>query len=342
MIRSELYDPIRRECKTADHRNAPEKKDIVFQVFSWYSNDEPLPTPKGARYKNRGGAEEDDDDDDEEEEEGHPFRESNYYIKLFGTTKTGESIAATVRGYRPQFFVRVPWDAKRDGPPNGTAHISLLKQAVTAIRHTAKEHRFGRRADGGLIDLKIVRRKNFWGFSNGLFEPFFRLVFKSQSSMRSASYHFERNLLHIRGRREPVRLERFESNIDPLLRFVHETGIQAAGWITLPKDKYEKGCEVAPAGKGVSKDVSVYWKDVRPLMSDDNNNSKGGGGGGEGGGGGRVNHRAAVPLLKTAQVAWGTDRQFESYVAVALGLAGVFLLVREAWLIRSAWSTGKN
>jgi len=55
-----------------------------------------------------------------------------------------------------------------------------------------------------------------------------------------------------------------------------------------------------------------------------------------------VNHRAAVPLLKTAQAAWGTDRRFESYIAVALGLAGAFLLAREAWLIKSAWSPGKN
>jgi hypothetical protein len=50
----------------------------------------------------------------------------------------------------------------------------------------------------------------------------------------------------------------------------------------------------------------------------------------------------AVPLFKTAQAAWSTDRKFESYVALALGLAGAFLLVREAWLLKSAWSTGKN
>lgn len=51
-----------------------------------------------------------------------------------------------------------------------------------------------------------------------------------------------------------------------------------------------------------------------------------------------MNHRTAVPLLRTAQAAWESESRLETYLAVALGLAGVFLLVREAWRLRSIWS----
>ena len=52
-----------------------------------------------------------------------------------------------------------------------------------------------------------------------------------------------------------------------------------------------------------------------------------------------MNHRAAVPLLKTAQAAWQSESRVETYLAVAVGLAGLFLLAREA---RSLWAVWNN
>lgn len=51
-----------------------------------------------------------------------------------------------------------------------------------------------------------------------------------------------------------------------------------------------------------------------------------------------MNHRTAIPLLKTAQAAWASESRLESYVAVVVGLAGVFLLAREAWRFKQVWS----
>jgi len=51
-----------------------------------------------------------------------------------------------------------------------------------------------------------------------------------------------------------------------------------------------------------------------------------------------VNHRAAVPLLKTARAAWESESRVETYVAVVVGAAGAFLLARELWRFRGIWS----
>lgn len=54
-----------------------------------------------------------------------------------------------------------------------------------------------------------------------------------------------------------------------------------------------------------------------------------------------MNHRTAVPLLKTARTAWESDSRWETYLAVVVGAVGVFLLAREAWRLRAVW-TDKN
>lgn len=54
-----------------------------------------------------------------------------------------------------------------------------------------------------------------------------------------------------------------------------------------------------------------------------------------------MNHRAAVPMLKTAQAAWASESRAETYLAVVVGAVGLFLVAREAWRLWSVW-TGKN
>lgn len=54
-----------------------------------------------------------------------------------------------------------------------------------------------------------------------------------------------------------------------------------------------------------------------------------------------MNHRAAVPLLKTARAAWDSESRAETYLSLALGLAGLYLVAQEAWRLRAVW-TGKN
>ena len=54
-----------------------------------------------------------------------------------------------------------------------------------------------------------------------------------------------------------------------------------------------------------------------------------------------MNPKMAVPFLKTAKVAWESDSRWETYLAVAAGTVGVFLLAREAWQLKKAFEGGQ-
>jgi hypothetical protein len=54
-----------------------------------------------------------------------------------------------------------------------------------------------------------------------------------------------------------------------------------------------------------------------------------------------MNHKMAVPFLKTAQAAWKSDSRAETYLAVAAGFVGVFLLAREAWQLKKTFEGGQ-
>lgn len=51
-----------------------------------------------------------------------------------------------------------------------------------------------------------------------------------------------------------------------------------------------------------------------------------------------MNHRAAVPMLKTAQAAWQSESRVETYLAVVVGSVGLFLVGREVWRFWTIWA----
>jgi len=61
-----------------------------------------------------------------------------------------------------------------------------------------------------------VEAKDIWGFQNGKKQSFVKLTFDTFAAFKKAQWN---------------RKNVYEGNIDPILRFMHRTGIQSAGWI---------------------------------------------------------------------------------------------------------------
>lgn len=72
-----------------------------------------------------------------------------------------------------------------------------------------------------------VPGKTLWGFTNNELLRFLKCEFSTLADLRNCVWKARR-----------LKLRVFESNIDPLLRFLHRTGIQSAGWFTI-KGKFE-------------------------------------------------------------------------------------------------------
>lgn len=97
-------------------------------------------------------------------------------------------------------------------------------------------HMFGRTEDGQSVHAWTpykpfffvkdpngsVRKKELWGFQNGLESRFTVIEFTTLELFRKGRYCYK-NV--------------YESNIDPIIRFMHRTGIRSTGWVRVPQFK---------------------------------------------------------------------------------------------------------
>ena len=127
-------------------------------------------------------------------------------------------------------------------------------------------HMFGRTADGKSVHVAThfkpyffvkgrvygkpqVRCKDLWGFQNLQEHMFSMLEFDSLEEFRMEQRK-HRNL--------------YEANIDPLLRFMHRSGIKSTGWAKIPlglESSFMTDCDI---------DAWVAdWKTIKPVDRDD-------------------------------------------------------------------------
>jgi len=235
---------------------AEAKGDLVFQVLNWYGTD---------LDDDVIGEEEEDDD---EGGGGDPKKKSAYAIKMFGVTRRGESTSVTVRGCLPRFYVKIP-ESFRNSPK------LMHKGLPDALRRLAETEYWccRDRKKGAVLDVQLVWRKSFWGFTNGALEPFLCVLFKRHVAMKSMARYLSENEVDVPSRGK-VKLSLFESNIDPLLRFIHTQDLQAAGWVRVPAkalraQRQSNRCDLLRVTDHIQTDVSVTCKDVFPVKDCD-------------------------------------------------------------------------
>ena len=162
-------------------------------------------------------------------------QDDQFTIRIFGRAENGKSVSLGTT-FNPYFYIKPPPGAQIDG-----------------LRSFIKTQ-FWR----GLTSCERKDGKDLWGFQNGKLSPFLRVEFKSHRALRSCVYCID-NTKHeeLRGCRV------YEGNIDPVLRFMHCSGIKSTGWIDpgICEPDMESTCEVnlwAP-----------NWRFITPLDRDD-------------------------------------------------------------------------
>ena len=141
-------------------------------------------------------------------------------LHLFGATEHGQSIRCDVTGFRPTFYLRLPTDHD-------------ASRSIAQIKEYLKSH------DVPLAELTFqrVKRKVFYGFTASTDYEFLQLTLPSLALFRSTRGLFldegfcYRTTGRDGGRGLPYRVEVFEANIDPLLRFLHAQNLQPCGWV---------------------------------------------------------------------------------------------------------------
>ena len=149
---------------------------------------------------------------------------AEYVMKAFGRDASGRSQSLTITGFKPFFYIKLPdqgW---------------TLKDVTQLFKAISKEHTYMKEKLSSAT-VKIIKRRDAWGFSNFEEFNFLKLSFKtSKSSDCTAMFFNETELSCPALHSKPHLYKVYESNVDPLLRFFHTKAISPCGWIKVNAD----------------------------------------------------------------------------------------------------------
>lgn len=220
--------------------NTDEKNEnLIFQVLEWdnYHCDDDYDTEK-----------------------------KNFVIQAFGRTKTDETVYLEIKDFKPFFFVKL--DERVCQSKDIDDIVELIKTYINNSIRVPIKNDDGTtewiKREEGLDDCEIVTKKKFWGFTDYEDYDFLQLNFNDMDSLRSCERMFKKGfnikkkdnkILFIKG-------EIYESNISPILRFMHIRELTAVGWLSIAKKDLDKNIGLSAC---CNLNYSTNWENVNNV-----------------------------------------------------------------------------
>jgi DNA polymerase elongation subunit (family B) len=255
--------------------------DISLQIIDWKTTDKEI-------VNDNSSISESDLDNEPQEEYNY-----NYLITIFGLTDNNKSICIDINGFQPYFYVKIPSKWKK-------IEVSKFIESIkNKLNGNMKKFRTS------LVDYKIVKKMIFRGFNNNDKYKFIKLIFKNKKSFMMVNYILKNNntafkdiiyktkkmssINYDKERKKKIfkeiielnkkvikipllikdgnDFEIFESNIDPMLRFIHGNDIKPCGWVQIKSDKYEVLDNISHCQTYISSN----YKDIQSIDKNDIN-----------------------------------------------------------------------
>lgn len=150
-------------------------------------------------------------------------------------------------------FQAVAWDASDiEDQYTITSYGRTAEGYSVALSFTFKPYFFIDK-ESKIHNTEAYQAKDLWGFQNSEKRIFYKISFDTMEEYKKTQWSLVRKGFKI-----------YEANIEPILRFLHRTGIQSAGWIDtgtlcihqyLSNTKYDLFCQ--------------DWKSLCPVQCDD-------------------------------------------------------------------------
>ena len=139
-----------------------------------------------------------------------------FVIHLFGADEIGKPIRCDVTGFRPTLYLRLP------------------EEKTSQASETIKQYINSQGIPMGELNIKRITKKIFYGFTANSFYPFLQIDVPSLTLFRNIRNLFlDENLNPMTKRALGIKVEVFEANIDPMLRFIHTQNIEPCGWVLI-------------------------------------------------------------------------------------------------------------
>lgn len=129
-----------------------------------------------------------------------------YTIRIFGRAENGKSVSLGTK-FNPFCYIK------------------------TEVSRDVVKKLFWR----NLVSCQVQNSKDLWGFQNGELSRFLRMEFKTHKALRNFVWcitnktYPKNDSVDVPAELEDARV--YESNIDPILKFMHVSGISSTGWI---------------------------------------------------------------------------------------------------------------
>ena len=219
-------------------------KDLKFQITDWY-------IPENDRNRKKPES---------------PDEAEFYNMIIYGTTNKGITVSMRVTGYEPYFYVKPPesWESYSD--KKFSSEMASLVRVIeedkyqTIFKRDGKSTQYWKKIipsgyDEHLRSVTVVKKKDFWGFTNNADFRFIKITTRSLMMFNTMRYYFDS--------RKGEGFKMYESNIDPFLRYIHEQNIKPCGWVSVSNyheednDDYSTRCDY---------NIMTDHKNVNPIV----------------------------------------------------------------------------
>lgn len=238
-----------------DYRRKPiiPTGNVTFMITDWYSYNA---SPSEFNYF-----------DDAKE-----FKGKRFLLKLFGVTKDSKSVSVTLKGYSPYFYVMIP---------DNVSNTDLFKKSfLESIENRLNQvtDKFGSCTDPKQAKILELEKRTLESLKKGIkkiiigdhyrFKWFTnKKMFRFMKIRVYNSYIFRNLIKYLEKEIEipnfgKMKLDLYESNIDPIIKMMHDMNAKGCSWVKIPKGKYETPEE------SLSKtqiDIICDYKDLRVL-----------------------------------------------------------------------------
>jgi DNA polymerase delta subunit 1 len=167
--------------------------------------------------------------------------DEEHHVSIFGKTEEGKSVCVTTT-FNPYFFIKLSF---------GTS-----QQTINEIYNL-----LCRKCPECITSYSMAKSKDVWGFQNNEEFYFMKINFKNLAARRRVDGFLRKPIDLSSG---TTTLKVYESNLDPVLRLMHRTGIQSTGWL----DTGDR-CVRSHLAKV---DIDLWcndWRTLKPVARDD-------------------------------------------------------------------------